>query len=190
MLKPEESGPPSSNPGSASVRIVPVFSADEIARRVGEIAGEIRKDAGDGEVFLLCILKGSSIFLADLLRSLPGEVSYGFIDVVRDAGDNQIADALEIDFLSFTDIRDRNVYVLKDVVNTGVIENYLLTQLRTHGPAALRLVALLDRPDVRTVDVSADFSAFTIHEGTYAGYGLEHGRRFANLPFIGRVGLQ
>jgi hypoxanthine phosphoribosyltransferase len=173
---------------TTTTTITPAFDADAIARRVDELAAEIRKDAGDAEVFLLCILKGASLFLADLLRAIPGDVSYGFIDVVRDAGDNQIADALEIDFLSFTDIRARNVYVLKDVVNTGVIENYLLSQLRMHAPAVLRLVALLDRPDVRTVDVRTDFSAFTIQDGTYAGYGLEHERRFANLPYIGRIG--
>ncbi|HKR67169.1 MAG TPA: phosphoribosyltransferase family protein [Thermoanaerobaculia bacterium] len=164
------------------------FSADDIAGRVRALGADIRRDAGDAEVFLLCILKGAAPFLADLLRAIPGDVSYGFIDVVRDAGDNQIADALEIDFLSFTDIRGRNVYVLKDVVNTGIIENYLLSQLRMHAPSTLRLVALLDRPDVRTVDVTTDYRAFTIQEGTYAGYGLEHERRFANLPYIGRIG--
>lgn len=167
--------------------ITPAFSADDIAGRIRSLAADIRNDAGSSEVFLLCILKGASVFLADLIREVPGEVSYGFIDVVREAADNQIADALEIDFLSFTDIRGRNVYVLKDVVNTGIIENYLLSQLRLHHPATLRLVALLDRPDVRTVDVNTDFCAFTIHDGTYAGYGLEHQRRFANLPYIGRL---
>ena len=168
--------------------ISPVFSAEEIAARVREIAAAIRSDAGDSEVFLLCILKGASLFLADLLRAVPGEVSYGFIDVIRDVSDNQTADALEIDFLSFTDIRGRNVYVLKDVVNTGIIENYLLTQLRVHEPKQLRLVALLDRTDARTVDVRTDHSAFTIGEGVFAGYGLEHERRYANLAFIGRLG--
>ena len=168
--------------------ITPVFSAEEIAARVSELAAAIRADAGNAEIFFLCILKGASLFLADLMRAVPGDVSYGFIDVVRDASDNQIADALEIDFLSFTDIRARNVYVLKDVVNTGIIENYLLTQLRTHEPRQLRLVALLDRTDARTVDVQADYIGFTISEGIFAGYGLEHERRFGNLPFIGRVG--
>jgi hypoxanthine phosphoribosyltransferase len=167
--------------------ISPVFSAEEIAARVRDIAAQIRRDVGTAEVFLLCILKGASPFLADLLRAIPGDVSYGFIDVVRDVSDNVTADALEIDFLSFTDIRGRHVFVLKDVVNTGVIENYLLTQLRTHEPKSLRLVALLDRTDARTVDVVTDFSAFTIVDGTFAGYGLEHERRFGNLPFIGRV---
>ena len=170
-----------------TTEIRPVFSAEAIAARVGELAADIRRDSGNAEVFFLCILKGASIFLADLLRSVTGDVSYGFIDVIRDAEGNSTADALEIDFLSFTDIRSRHVYVLKDVVNTGVIENYLLSQLRQHAPASLRLVALLDRPDARTVDVQADFSAFTITDGTFAGYGLEHQRRFGNLPYIGLV---
>jgi hypoxanthine phosphoribosyltransferase len=168
--------------------ITPVFSAEDIARRVGELGRDIRADAGSEEVFLLGILKGASCFLADLLRAIPGDVSYGFIDVVRDIAD-QHADALEIDFLSYTDIRERRVYLLKDVVSTGVIENYLLTQLRTHNPSVLRLVALLDRPDSRTVDIPADFRAFTIAEdGTWVGFGLEHERRYGNLTYIGRIG--
>lgn len=169
--------------------IQPVFSAEDIAARLRELGAELRADAGDREVFLLGILKGAALFLADLLRAVPGNVSYAFIDVVRDLADNETADALEIDFLSFTDIRGRNVYVLKDVVATGVIENYLLSQLRTHAPASIRLVALLDRPNARTVDLTADFRAFSIEgDGTWAGYGLEQQSRFGNLPFIGRVG--
>lgn len=165
----------------------PIISAEAIAERIASLAEEIRKDAGDGEVFLLGILKGAAIFLADLARAIPGQVSYGFIDVVHDAADGQAADALEIDFLSFTDIQGRDVYVLKDVVGTGVIENYLLTQLRSRSPARIKLVALLDRPAVRTVDLPADFAAFTVEDGVFAGYGLEHDRQFGNLPFIGRL---
>lgn len=168
--------------------ITPVFTEEQIRTRIRELGAAIRAETGDGEVFLLGILKGASCFLGDLLRAIPGEVSYGFIDVIRDVSDNTIADALEIDFLSYTDIRQRNVYVLKDVVATGVIENYLLSQLRLHNPSSLRLVALLDRPDARTSDVTTDFQVFTIGDGIFAGYGLEHDRRHGNLPWIGRVG--
>ena len=168
--------------------ISPVFTAEQIASRVRDLAGEIRRDAGDAEVFLLGILKGTALFLADLLRDIEGDASFAFIDVVRDNADQTTADAVEIDFLSFTDIRGRHVYLLKDVVHSGVIENYLFTQLRTHEPASLQLVALLDRPNARTVDVQTDFRAFTIDEdGTWVGYGLEQMRRFGNLPYIGRV---
>lgn len=166
----------------------PVFSADEIASRVRTLGREIREDAGTAEIFLLGVLKGTTVFTADLLRAIDGDVSFAFIDVVRDVSDNATADAIEIDFLSFNDIRGRNVYLLKDVVATGIIENYLLTQLRNREPSALRLVALLDRPDARTVDLPVDFRAFTVEEdGTWAGYGLEQRSRFGNLPYIGRL---
>lgn len=163
--------------------IKPAFTAEQIADRVHTLGTAIRAEAGEEEVFLLGILKGASLFLADLIRAIPGPVSYAFIDVIRDTADN-VTDALEIDFLSYTDIAGRNVYVLKDVVSTGVIENYLLTQLRTHQPKSLHLVALIDRPDARTVDVVTDHCAFRVDGGTFAGYGLEAGGRHANLPYI------
>ena len=167
--------------------ISPVFSAEEIAARVRDIAAQIRRDAGSAEVFLLCILKGASPFLADLLRAIPGDVSYGFIDVIRDAEGNSTADALEIDFLSFTDIAGRHVYVIKDVVSTGIIENYLITQLKQRRPASIKLVALLDRPDARTVELKTDYAMFEVHAGSFVGYGLEMDGQHANLPYIGKL---
>ena len=167
-------------------KIKPEFSAEEIAERMKALGAEIRADAGKSEVFLLGILKGTSCFLADLMRSIGGDVSYGFIDVVRDIADTEIASALEIDFVSYTSIGGRNVYVLKDVVSTGVIENYLLSQLRIHKPKSMKLVALLDRPDLRTVDLPTDFSAFEVGDGAWVGYGLEIDGRHGNLPYIGK----
>ena len=164
------------------------FSSSDIARRIAELGAAIRADAGEGrEVFLLGILKGTSCFLADLLRAVPGPASYGFVDVVRDVADNETATALEIDFLSFTDIGGRNVYILKDVVSTGVIESYLLSQMRVRAPESIKLVALLDRPDARTIDLRVDFRAFEITDGTFVGYGLENEGRHGNLPYIGRI---
>ncbi|HEV7919868.1 MAG TPA: phosphoribosyltransferase family protein [Thermoanaerobaculia bacterium] len=168
-------------------RIRKAFSAKEIAKRVAKLGAAIRVDAGASEVFLLGILKGTSCLMADLLRSIEGEVSYGFIDVIRDPADSQIADALEIDFLSHTAITSRQVYLLKDVVSTGVIETYLINQLRQHHPASLRLVALLDRPDLRTVELEADYRVFKVGDGSFVGYGLELEGRGGNLPYIGRL---
>ena len=164
-----------------------LFSAEQIAGRVAAIGGGIRAEAGSGEVFLLGILKGASVFLADLMRAIDGEVTYGFIDVVRDEADTGVASALEIDFVSYTNITGRDVYVVKDIVSTGVIENYLLAQLRLHGPKSLHLVALLDRPSLRTVDLDVDYKAFETDGGSYVGYGLELDTHHGNLPWIGRI---
>jgi Hypoxanthine-guanine phosphoribosyltransferase len=168
-------------------KITKTFSAREIEQRVAALAAELRDDAGEAPLFLLGILKGASCFVSDLLRRIPGEAGYGFIDVVRDPADTEVATAMEIDFMSWIDIRDRNVYVVKDVVSTGVIETYLLTQLRQREPSSLKLVALIDRPDARTVDLTVDFRAFEAGEGVYVGYGLEMDGRHGNLPYIATV---
>ena len=169
-----------------ATKIKRAFTAKEIAKRVAALGERIRDDAGDDGVFLLGVLKGTSCFLADLMRAIPGDVGYGFIDVVREIADTETAAAMEIDFMNWIDIAGRNVYLLKDVVSTGVIENYLLTQLRQKNPASLRLVAMLDRPDLRTVELKADYHLFQVHEGNFVGYGLELDGRWGNLPYIGR----
>jgi hypoxanthine phosphoribosyltransferase len=170
-----------------ATKIKRAFSAKEIATRVGALGARIRDDAGEQGVLLLAVLKGTSCFLADLMRAIPGDVAYGFIDVVREFADTETAAAMEIDFLSWIDIAGRNVYLLKDVVSTGVIESYLLMQLKQKNPASLKLVALLDRPDLRTVELATDYHAFKVHEGSFVGYGLELEGRHANLPYIGRI---
>ena len=163
------------------------FTEKQIAAKVAKLAKQIRKDAGEAPVFLLGVLKGTTCFVADLLRATPGAVGYGFIDVVRDAADALTGDAIEIDFLNYIDIAGKNVYLVKDVVTTGVIENYLLTQLRQKAPAALKLVALIDRPDGRTVDLRCDFRAFEVDGGSFVGYGLELDGLQGNMTWIGRV---
>src|SRR6267143_5041155 len=99
---------------SREKKIKTAYSAKKIAKRIDELAGEIRKDAGKADIFLLGVLKGTSCFRADLIRAMPGNVSYGFIDVVRDIADAETATALEIDYFSYTDIGGKTVYLLKD----------------------------------------------------------------------------
>ena len=168
-------------------KIKSTYSAKKIAQRIDALAKQIRKDTGPAEVVLLGVLKGPSCFLSDLVRAIPGDVSYGFIDVVRDVADAETANALEIDYFSYTDIGRKNVYLLKDVVSTGVIENYLLSQLRQRSPSTLKLVALIDRPGSRTVDLKVDYCAFEVNVGSFVGYGLELQGRHGNLPYIGRI---
>lgn len=164
-----------------------ILTAEQIARRVNELGREIRKESGSEPVLLLGILKGAAVFLSDLLRATPAPVSFDFIDVIRDANDTEAADALEIDFLTHFDLQRKRVYVLKDVVSTGVIETYLLSQLRQRQPRELKLVALLDRPDLRTSALNVDYSAFVVKEGMFVGYGLELEGRHGELPYIARI---
>ena len=170
------------------IKLKKTFSDKRIASAVAKLGKRIRKDAGDAEIFLLGILKGTSCFLPDLMRAISGDVGFGYIDMILDdVSDTQVASAVEISYLSHINLRGRHVYLLKDVVATGVIENYLLTQLRQKNPADLKLVALLDHVDQRTVDIEPDYRAFKVGPGNYVGYGLERGGQFGNLPYIAKA---
>ena len=110
------------------------------------------------------------------------------LNVIREMADTEIATAMEIDYRHSTDISGKHVYLLKDVVSTGVIETYLLQQLRQKNPTELKLVALVDRPELRTVALDVDYRAFEAdHRGIFVGYGLELTGKHANLRYIGRV---
>ena len=168
--------------------VTKLFDDEVIQARIREIGAAIRRDAGDSEVFLIGILKGSSVFLADLLRAIPGPVHYEWVNVIYDVADTETAEATEIDFLTQFSMQGRHVFVLKDIVASGIIENYLLTQFRERDPASLRLVALLDCPGQRTIELACSHALFTTERSRFVGYGLEFESRYANLPFIATLG--
>ncbi|MGK2859660.1 MAG: phosphoribosyltransferase [Thermoanaerobaculia bacterium] len=164
--------------------VTKLFGEEQIQSRIREVGAAIRRDAGDSEVFLIGILKGSSVFLADLIRAIPGQVHYEWVNVLFDVADTETAEATEIDFLTQFSMQGRHIYVLKDIVTSGIIENYLLTQFRERDPASLHLVAMIDCPGSRTVDLACQSALFTTERGRFVGYGLEFENRFANLPYI------
>lgn len=164
--------------------VTELFGEGVIQARMREVGAAIRRDAGDSEVFLIGILKGSSVFLADLLRAIPGPVHYEWVNVIVDVADTETAEATEIDFLTQFSMQGRHIYVLKDIVTSGIIETYLLTQFRERDPASLHLVALLDCPGERTIEIACQHAVFTTERNRFVGYGLEFGNRYANLPFI------
>lgn len=164
-----------------------VITADQIAARLRTLGREIRDDAGDDEIVLLAVLKGTTIFLADLIREIEGTVRYELINVVRGFADTETAEALQINFMTNFLFEGKRAILLKDVVSTGVIETYLLSQLSQKNPEQIKLAALLDRPDLRTVPLDVDYQAFVVEEGTYVGYGLEKNRELSNLKDIYRL---
>lgn len=164
-----------------------VITADQISARLRNLGKEIRDDAGDDEIVLLAVLKGTTIFLADLIREIDGKVRYELINVVRGVADTETAEALQINFMTNFLFEGKRAILLKDVVSTGVIESYLLSQLNQKHPEQIRLAALLDRPDLRTVPLDVDYQGFIVEDGTYVGYGLEKNREFSNLKDIYRL---
>ena len=161
------------------------YEARLIAERVEAVAGAISRDLRDRPLVVVSILKGSAFFMADLVRQVRGPLSCEFLHVRREEGAN---DTLQIDFTTGFTVKDRHVLLLKDVVHTGVIETYLMDNLRGSGVASLKLAAIVDKPLDRKTNVSVDFSLFSTETGgLYAGYGMEHEGLHAHLPDIHEV---
>ena len=159
-----------------------LFSADEIRERVAEVAKSIANDYQDRELVLVGMLKGAAFFLADLARCLPRPVDYEFVSVSSSIGAH--GEVVSLTFATQIDVSGRHVVVLKDVLHSGVTENYLITHLSQQNPATIEVVALVDKPQLRSVNLSAKYSVFNdVPNGFLVGYGLGPGHgEHTNLP--------
>jgi hypoxanthine phosphoribosyltransferase len=163
------------------------FEAERIAGRVAEVARRLDEDFRDRPPVLLSILKGAAFFAADLARHLKTPVTLDYINVKRAEGSDEI---LQIDFATGFALAGRPVVLLKDVVNTGVIETYLSDQLRGGGVETVRIAAIVDKPHERKTDLSVDYPLFTSEGGTFVGYGMEYRGFYGNLPYVAEIAAE
>lgn len=159
------------------------FEPGLIASRVGEVATALDGEFRNRRLVLIAILKGASFFLADLARQISVSISCEYISVRR----AESSEVLQIDFSTHFVLAGRPVLLLKDVVNSGVIENYLIDHVRALGASLVRLAAILDKPKERKTAVPVDFPLFAVGPGVFAGYGMEYKGRYAHLPYIAQV---
>jgi hypoxanthine phosphoribosyltransferase len=159
------------------------FEAERIAARVAEVARKLDADFQGRPVVLLSILKGAALFTADLARQVRTPAALEYISVRRAEGD----EILQIDFATRFDLAGKSVVLLKDVVNTGVIETYLSDQLRGSGVESVRIAAIVDKPHERRTDLTVDYPLFTSEGGTFVGYGMEYRGLYGNLPYVAEI---
>jgi len=161
-----------------------VLSAEAIAQRRAELAREISRDYAGRELLLLCVLKGSIPFFADLARELTVPVHFGCIGLSSYGSGTDSSGEVDLTVDLVEDVSDRQVLVVEDIVDSGRTLARLRQLLEARGPESLRVVALLDKPSRRCVDVVVDYVGFTIPDEFVVGYGLDHAERFRNLPFV------
>ncbi len=156
-----------------------------IARRVRELGATIREAHGPDTVLTVVgVLKGSFLFMADLVRAIPGPVTCEFLGVSSYVGTSS-SGAVQITQDLRTDIAGRHVLVVEDIVDTGLTLDYLRRLLEARNPASLQVVALLDKPSRRQVEVQVDWVGFEIEDLFVVGYGLDLDQLYRNVPFIG-----
>jgi len=164
-----------------------LFTRDEIEAAIKKLAGEISQDYNGKHPLLIGVLKGSFIFMADLIRHLNFPLEVEFIKLSSygrgrsTPGKTKVVQGLR------SKVRGRDIIIIEDIVDTGHTIAFLLDYLRKKKPASLKLCALTDKPSRRQVPVSIDYLGFTVPDKFIVGYGLDWAEKFRYLPHIGFV---
>ena len=165
-----------------------MIGRDEIAERIEALSHDIKAEFQDTEKLVVVgLLRGSFIFIADLVRTLDMQVEVDFIETSSYGNSTQSSREVRILKDLRGDIEGRDVLVVEDIVDTGHTLAHVLTLLRNRRPAKLRTIALLDKPSRREAEVKADWTGFTIPDEFVVGYGIDYAQAGRNLPFIGKV---
>src|SRR5438045_9373008 len=155
----------------------------QIRQRVRELAADIRRDFPDG-LHLVAVLKGAFVFLADLIRHMPGPVSLDFMAVSSYAKGTTTSGEVRLLKDLDTTLDGKNVVIVEDIVDTGLTLTYLQEILRARNPRTLRTACLLSKPSRRQIDVKAEYIGFSIEDRFVVGYGLDYAEQYRNLPHI------
>lgn len=166
----------------------PVFTAEAIAARVKALGAELDRQYGDEPVVAVCVLKGASIFFADLVRAMGKEhVELDFVRLssygMSDSSARHISFSKDVDI----SLEGKHVLVVEDIIDTGHSMAFLMGQFAARGARSLKLAALVDKYERREVNVNADFVGFSLKEGFIVGYGLDYAEQYRHLPGIFEV---
>ena len=171
-----------------------LISRDAIAARVAELAAEITRDFAGQSVIFVGVLKGAAIFLADLARQVKLDSTFDFIGVSSYGNRPSPPQELKSGWDSTGEVkltkdvdqsmRDKNVILVEDILDTGLTLTYLKKLLLAHQPKSLKIAALLDKPSRRKLPLQGDYVGFKIPDEFVVGYGLDYAERYRNLADI------
>ena len=170
-----------------SEKIKVLLSEEEVDSRIKQIAAKVSKDYAGKEIHLICVLKGGVFFTCELAKRITVPVSLDFMSVSSYGDDTKSSGVVKIVKDLDESLKDKEVIVVEDIVDSGRTLSYLLEMLKDRGPASLRLCTLLDKPERRVIDVHVDYTGFNIPDEFVVGYGLDYDQRYRNLPYIGVV---
>src|SRR5690242_1925816 len=171
-----------------------LISRQEIAKRVSELGAEITRDFSGQAVNLVGVLKGAAIFLSDLARQVDLDATFDFIGVSSYGNRPSPTQELQSGWDSTGEVRltkdvdhsmrDKNLILVEDILDTGLTLTYLRRILMAHQPRSFKIAALLDKPSRRKQAIEADYVGFKIPDEFVVGYGLDYAQRYRNLPDI------
>ena len=162
-----------------------LFSQQQLAERVDQIAQEITRDYAGKEIVLISVLRGSFVFMADLCRRIDLPCTIDFMSVSSYGKGTSSSGQVQITKDLSGDISGKHILVVEDILDSANTLSYLLKLLEQRAPASIRLCTLLDKPERRVKPVEVHYSGFTIPDAFVVGYGLDYAEHYRNLPYIG-----
>lgn len=162
-----------------------LLSAEQIRERVRALGAEIAREYAGKSLVLLCVLKGSFVFAADLARAIDLPLRIEFLGVRSYGDDTRSSGVVQITQDLTRPIAGDHVLLVEDIVDTGLTLSYLREQLLARMPASVKLCALLHKPSRTVKPVEIEYLGFTVDDVFVVGYGLDHAERYRNLPYVG-----
>lgn len=162
-----------------------LLSAERIHERVSALGAEITREYAGKSLVLLCVLKGSFVFAADLARAIDLPLRIEFLGVRSYGDDTRSSGVVQITQDLTRPIAGDHVVLVEDIVDTGLTLSYLREQLLARMPATVKVCALLHKPSRTVKPVDIDYLGFTVDDVFVVGYGLDHAERYRNLPYVG-----
>jgi hypoxanthine phosphoribosyltransferase len=160
-----------------------IISEAELQTRIVDLGADLARDLGRERPILVGVLQGAFLFMADLIRATPIELTTDFIGVASYAGGTSSGQVRIVSDLSVS-IEGRTVVIVEDIVDTGLTLTYLKRTLEARHPRSLRVCVLVDKVERRTVDVAVDYVGFTIPNVFVVGYGFDYEGLYRNLPYV------
>jgi hypoxanthine phosphoribosyltransferase len=161
-----------------------LVGAEDLSRRVKELADQISRDYADKDLLLIGVLKGAVFFVSDLMRHLDIPVEVDFMAVASYGSATRSSGVVRILKDLDAAIEGRDVLIVEDIVDSGLTLQYLLRNLAGRNPRSLEVCALLIKPERREVDLHTRYVGFEIPDRFAIGYGLDHAERYRNLPYV------
>jgi hypoxanthine phosphoribosyltransferase len=161
-----------------------LFDKEEIESAVKRLAAAITRDFDDEELVLVSVLKGSFMFISDLMRELRNPVVVDFIRASSYGSGTATSGQVTLSKDLETDIADRNVIIIEDIIDSGLTLTAIRELLLARNPRSLKICALVDKRARRKVEIEGDYVGFSIEDGFIVGYGVDYAERYRNLPAI------
>ncbi len=164
-----------------------LFTCEQLDERVHELGRQISKDYADEELIIVGVLKGSFYFLADLTRCIDVPLKLDFMSIgVYQGVTNRTGVVRIIKDLEF-DVTGKHVLIVEDIIRTGLTTGYLVKNIEGRGPKSVKVCTLLQNPDQLLLNIPISYVGFTVSGSWLAGYGMDIGERWRNLPYIAEV---